>query len=45
MDFLKMFKRSNDFNQNIGSWNVSKVINLIYIFDGATTFNQDLTKW
>ncbi len=40
-----MFNRSNDFNQNIGSWNVRKVINLIYIFDGATTFNQDLTKW
>ena len=29
----------------IGDWDVSSVTDMRYIFNGATSFNQDLSKW
>ena len=40
-----MFNGATAFNQNISSWNVSKVIDMSEMFYGATTFNQDLKDW
>ena len=34
-----------EFNQNIGKWNVSQVINMEKMFNQATQFNQDITSW
>jgi len=33
------------FNQNIGSWNTEKVINMYAMFYEATAFNGDISKW
>ena len=30
---------------NIGSWNVSNVINMSHMFDRCNLFNQDITSW
>ncbi|MBT3588301.1 MAG: BspA family leucine-rich repeat surface protein [Flavobacteriaceae bacterium] len=32
-------------NQDIGSWDVSNVINMSDMFSFATAFNQDLSNW
>jgi surface protein len=40
-----MFKEALAFNQNIGSWNVSKVSNMGQMFRGATAFNQPIGNW
>ena len=40
-----MFFWTRDFDQDIGEWDVSKVTNMIKMFDGANNFNQDIGKW
>ena len=33
------------FNQDISSWNTSKVTDMSHMFSGATAFNQPLNNW
>ena len=40
-----MFYDCSAFNQDISSWNVSKVIDMGSIFCGCTAFNQDISGW
>jgi surface protein len=40
-----MFAGATAFNQNIGSWNVSNVINMTTMFLNASAFNQNIGSW
>jgi surface protein len=40
-----MFYSAPAFNQNISSWNVSNVTNMLRMFQDATAFNQDIGSW
>ena len=40
-----MFQGSTAFNQDIGNWDTSKVIDMKYMFFQATAFNQNLSGW
>ena len=40
-----MFLYTSSFNQNIGNWNVSSVINMSEMFSFAGAFNQNLNNW
>jgi len=44
LSMANMFLTSS-FNQPIGSWNTSKVINTQQMFAGATAFNQNIGNW
>jgi surface protein len=33
------------FNEPIGSWDVSNVTDVSYMFDGAKSFNQNIGSW
>ena len=41
---LICFKLRNDFNQDIGSWDVSNVTNMSWMFENSS-FNQDIGSW
>ena len=40
-----MFYNATSFNQKIGNWNVSNVINMKSMFNKATSFNQNIGNW
>ena len=40
-----LFFTNWNFNQNIGNWDVSNVIDMNFMFYYATSFNQDLSFW
>jgi hypothetical protein len=40
-----MFNSAVDFNQDIGSWDVRNVKDMLGMFDYATSFNKDLSGW
>ncbi len=40
-----MFQNATSFNQDIGNWNVSQVINMGVMFYNATSFNQNIGNW
>jgi hypothetical protein len=40
-----MFQGTILFNQDIGNWDVSNVVNMDAMFQQAETFNQDLSEW
>ena len=44
-DMSRLFFDLKNFNEPIGSWNVSAVTNMSHLFDGATTFNQPIGSW
>ena len=44
-DMSYMFKDAYEFNNHLGSWNVSSVISMSHMFDDANRFNQNLETW
>jgi surface protein len=40
-----MFYDAYDFNQDLSSWDVSKVTKMQYMFTGNSYFNQDISGW
>ena len=40
-----MFRGAFVFNQNIGSWDVSNVIDMMFMFYYATSFDKDVKGW
>ena len=40
-----LFGRTKSFNQPLDNWNVSNVINMSGMFEGAESFNQPLNNW
>jgi surface protein len=41
----RMFMNNPQFNQDISSWNTSRVVNTSFMFMDATSFNQDISNW
>ena len=39
-----MFQEASSFNKNISNWDVSKVQDMRFMFQGATNFNQNIHK-
>ena len=42
---VRVFVHTTKFNQDLGSWNVSKVTDMNHMFYGARKFNQDIGSW
>ena len=42
---VNMFADAVAFNQSIGTWNTSKVIDMGNMFSSATSFNQPIGNW
>ena len=40
-----LFEHTDEFNQDIGDWDVSNVTNMEWMFASATAFNQDISRW
>ena len=40
-----MFNIAKNFNQDIGGWNTSAVIDMGGMFQDACKFNQDISGW
>jgi surface protein len=40
-----VFRGATVFNQDISSWDISKVTNMAYMFSGTHAFNQNISKW
>lgn len=41
----QMFYGASLFNQSVTNFNTSSVLNMSYMFDSATSFDQDLSSW
>lgn len=39
------YKGSENFNENLSSWNTENAIDTSYMFSGCKKFNQDLSSW
>lgn len=44
-NLANLFKKAEDFNQDISGWEVSKVKNMASMFEEAESFDQDLSGW
>tara|TARA_B100000524_G_scaffold347880_1_gene250821 strand:- start:4909 stop:5106 length:198 start_codon:yes stop_codon:yes gene_type:complete len=40
-----MFAKAKEFNQDLGEWDVSKVLDMSWMFANAINFNQSLENW
>jgi surface protein len=40
-----MFRNTTNFNQPIGSWNTSNVLEMNSVFENADAFNQSISNW
>lgn len=45
ISMFRMFNGCESFNQNVSSWNVSKVDNMALMFNRCFVFNQPLANW
>lgn len=44
-EMFNLFAGNEDFNQDIGNWDVSNVQDMAFMFSGALAFNQDISNW